>query len=513
MATYGNYNGNTYQEVREVSAGGQSGGPMSKLCGSLCTSLLGVAMYWGSLALVAHNEMSAVCVARALSSARGLQEGVSCNGDGVQGLTGPIHVACPIAESSLMLRTPSDFGADWLEGAFSAKAVKVKQKVSMLQCVEKKRTEERKQGDKIQKIDTWTYQTEWMPNAVESSTFKAWSNQNAREAMRSGCGRNFERNPSLPLSSQELSAGSLLAGAFDLSRFLPQVTAVEPIALRQGKYRLPSSIAPSTHRRGTGGTKRRLAKDGQSYTREEFLDHYGQRKGEDEWREGAVPDSSSSESPQSVAVKGNTAHTCPLAEEIGCLRVSYWHSSATHVSHLGAVASGRSSLGLKTRAWTAPPSWLCNGGSSSQVDIFSTGWLEAEELVSSAEDANTAFTWMLRLLGIVLAVVGIMMFLNPLQTLANLVDDFFDWFQFIPIAGWLLGYLGDAVAGAVGCAVFAISVGIGLPSALLVLSISWCVMRPMLGIPMVLGCVSAIGYSIMALFKLAQAGREKRKNA
>eukprot|EP00440_Ansanella_granifera_P010773 gb/GFBE01011686.1/.p1 GENE.gb/GFBE01011686.1/~~gb/GFBE01011686.1/.p1 ORF type:complete len:504 (+),score=103.44 gb/GFBE01011686.1/:1-1512(+) len=503
MSGYASTHGNTYEEVREVGRGGRGGesGPLGKLCGSLCCSMFGVMLYFGALFLVAHNETSTVCVQRALHSSRQLYEEVDCSGTALGDSSAPLYLSCPIADSSMPGRSPADFGANWLEGAFWEKAVKVRQEVSMLQCVEKKHTERKKEGDRTVEIDRWTYSMEWSSSMKDSGNFKAWSNNGARDALRAGCGHNFKGNPTSwnGLTSQTLAPERLMVGSFDLTRHLSQVSADTPVALKSGRYYAPSSST---------GPERRIAKDGASYTWEEFQEYYGYERAEQEWNAGRPAGSGGS---SEVSIRGNKVHTCNQ-EEIGCMRVSYYKSSATHASHIGKL-SGRAAGQLKTRAWTAPSSWMCNGGGSSQVDLFSVGAVTANGLVEAAESSNMASTWALRIAGIVMAVVGIMMFLNPLQTLANLVDEFFNWFRFIPILGWLLDTLGDAVAGAVSCAIFGVALGIGMPSALLILSLSWCAMRPMLGVPMLAACLVAIGLSLKSLMKMAQNGKGKRKTA
>eukprot|EP00930_Biecheleria_cincta_P002891 TRINITY_DN10385_c0_g2_i1.p1 TRINITY_DN10385_c0_g2~~TRINITY_DN10385_c0_g2_i1.p1 ORF type:complete len:517 (-),score=89.49 TRINITY_DN10385_c0_g2_i1:58-1608(-) len=504
--SYGESQGNTYEEARVKGRGEGESGPCGKLCGSLCCSMMGIVMYISSLVLVANNEMSTVCVQRALQSARELYEDVPCDGTGLEkNSAGPLFLSCPISEASMLARSPSDFGASWLEGAFREKSVKLRQVVSMLQCVEQKHTRDEKRGDKTVEIVSWTYSLEWKTTPVDSQGFKAWSVHAAKEALRSGCGPNFQRNPSFPLSSQELATNSLMAGSFDLSRHLSAITADEPVALQHGSYGIPSSLSGGSSR---GGQERRVAKDGTPYTYTEFLDYYGNDRGSSEWQ---VARPAASQGSASGGIVGNSFHTCTGGfEDVGCLRISYFRSSATHLSHLARV-SGRAAGLTKTRPWTAPKSWMCSSGSSSQVDLFAASVRTAEELVESAEASNAASTWALRILGMVLAVVGVMMFLNPLQAVANLVDEFFDWFRFIPILGWLLDTLGDAIAGAVGCAIFAVSLGIGLPSSILVLSITWCVMRPLLGIPMFLGSAAAICYSVRGLFQMAKNGKERRQ--
>eukprot|EP00933_Yihiella_yeosuensis_P033602 TRINITY_DN27270_c0_g1_i1.p1 TRINITY_DN27270_c0_g1~~TRINITY_DN27270_c0_g1_i1.p1 ORF type:complete len:508 (+),score=67.38 TRINITY_DN27270_c0_g1_i1:109-1632(+) len=506
MSSYGHgySSGNSYEEVREVRRGdGQGQGVCSKLCGSICCSMIGVAMYWGSLLLVAHNESSTVCVQRALESAREHYQETDCSGNDLPSGTALIHATCPFSEASMSLRTPQDFGAHWLDGAFKTRAIKVRQEVSMLQCVETKHTSERKEGDKVIKTDRWTYNIEWRDSHVESRNFKAFQGGQAREALERGCGRQFSNNPQFPsgLSSKALGPKhGVQVGAFDVSRHEGSISCDDPVALRQGSYKLPGFEGTSS-----SGLERRKAKDGSEYTREEFLDFYGEDRGMDEWRSASRVSSSGG---GQTSISGSTVHV-GNGQDVGSLRISYFQSSATHGSLLCKV-SGKAGGMVKTRAWMAPSSWMCGGSSSSEVDIFSTGHFTANELIQQTEAANTAATWMIRIVTMFLAVGGVMLFLQPLQTVANLVDEFFDWFKFIPVAGWLLDLLGNAVAGAVGCAIFLVSVGIGLPSALLVLGVTWCIMRPILGIPLVLVCVAVLGYTLKALYDMGVAQKQKR---
>merc|ERR1712190_120306 len=128
-----------------------------------------------------------------------------------------------------------------------------------------------------------------------------------------------------------------------------------------------------------------------------------------------------------------------------------------------------------------------------------------------ALSTNAMMTWIYRLLGVIMSICGVRWFFEPIQTVANLVDQFFDWFKFIPLAGSLLDFLGDVVAGAVGIALMAISVGIGLPCALTVLSITWCVMRPLLGIPMLIACGALLFFTVKKMSEYASVGRSKRQ--
>lgn len=451
---------------------------MGKLCGSLCISCLGVVMYWGSLALLAVNEQRTVCTQRAFISAANVYEEVSCDGraGGADLRNSAIFFSCPFAEESLVSRGPNDFGAkDFLGEAFRVKAVKVRQDVQMLQCVETKTTEQRKEGDRTIQVDRYSYDLQWRSGPVDATSFRAWSSNAARDALRDGCGAGFHSNPNFKLSSQTLMAPSLISGVFDLTRFLSQLDVSEAIPLKGGM-----------------GAPRRTAKDGQPYTWEEFEDYY-QDSAWREWRAAA-------EAEPDGFLEGNVLHTCNY-EKLGCLRISYFKSSATHGSYLGSQRLGRSPV--RTLPWKAPPSWMCK---ATDVDLFSgKEYLQsAEDLLREAERSNRAMTWLCRLLGAVAAVLGIWMFLSPIHSLVEIVEQFFHWFRVLPLLGDALGFLGSVVSGAVGCALLALALSLGLPSAMLVVSVSWCVMRPILGIPMLLCSLFGLALGLRKLFRAAK---------
>merc|ERR1719160_1556720 len=134
----------------------------------------------------------------------------------------------------------------------------------MYQCVESKREREEKtgNGNDVRKITTWEYRLEWRSDRVDSSHFKGLENNEAWQALSRGCGRDFKSNPTFTMQSQTLSASSLYAGDYDLSRHLSKISANEPMHIRQGRY-----VSPSSEASWESPSSRRIAKDGSSYTR------------------------------------------------------------------------------------------------------------------------------------------------------------------------------------------------------------------------------------------------------
>merc|ERR1719428_2293022 len=99
---------------------------------------------------------------------------------------------------------------------------------------------------------------------------------------------------------------------------------------------------------------------------------------------------------------------------------------------------------------------------------------------------------MMRMTGVLLAWLGVHLFLQPIQALADIVNDTMSWFKFIPLLGWGLDFLGDVVSGAVGLVLGIVSFGVAIPTSLVVMAVMWCVMRPLLGIPMLVAAIVAL---------------------
>lgn len=520
----------------EVPRAGRPEGALQKLQTACCCSVLGLGLYLGALALLARNEQESVCVARALEEARWRCDRIGCTVAEAQQAKGKlVHSTCPVADVSLPTWTPKDFeGAAWLDGAFTTRAIKVRQHVSMLQCKETRhsRTEKGENNEDVT-VDSWTYESTWTFEHIDSSSFEAWTNSGARQALEEGCGQGFQENPRFPMRSQYLAAATLVAGAFDVTRHLSQVSANAPVPLEQGQYQWPWSWA------GMPSRERRVAKDGKPYTYTEFLFHYGEERGPKEWHEAqpqvqrrlaedggaysleefvrhygeesgrhrwaiAKPTADTS---VAAEVSGNSVHTCDRqAPHIGCLKIAYTQSEATYVSHLAQLGGGG-----RTHAWTAPPSWMCaRSAASNQVDLFSEGQQDANELVTTAQASNTRWTWLMRALGTLMSILGIQCFLQPFQTIADALDDALAWFLFVPLVGGLLDFLGDVASGAVGLSILLISIGVGVACSVAVVSAAWCVMRPVLGVPLLAGGLALLGFMAKAMLKYAAEGRIKR---
>merc|ERR1712241_1179661 len=99
-------------------------------------------------------------------------------------------------------------------------------------------------------------------------------------------------------------------------------------------------------------------------------------------------------------------------------------SSVNTISHLAKLQGDGTS-----RPWVAPSSWMCSG---SRVDLFTPRVKEADEMLDEAQIANTMQMWLIRILGIFLAFLGVRLTFSPIDALVEMVSQGLDWFSFIP---------------------------------------------------------------------------------
>lgn len=451
-------NSNTYTEVTEASSGSAGGGGArgvaSGVCGSILCSITGIVLFFSMLVMLGWNEMSTVCVSKAYAAAEQQYQTAAC--DGAPGSHGGslVHFSCPLSAESLPKWSNANFGVSGDE-LFSVEAVKVAQHVEMYQCVEDVHTKTVKQGDRTFEEKSYTYRKEWRSTQVDSANFKAWQVDAARRALDNGCGLNFNGNPSFPIESSALQAATLVAGQYDLTRFMGSISSSVPVKLQGGA----SVTLPGTNARVSVDATQMLS---------------GCQSGR---------------------------------PELGCVKVKYTRSGSTAVSYLGRMQDDGT-----TRAWSAPSSWMCSSkGRSSRVDLFAQDRRDAEHLLESAESENTLWTWVLRALGFIMAYVGIRSFFAPVEALVGAIDSGLDWFSFIPIVGRVLDFLGNVLRGAVGCAISLIAFGLSVPSCFMVVSIMWAIMRPLIAVPLlVLSCVG-LYFTIKAMQNYAKEGQQKKK--
>ncbi len=106
------------------------------------------------------------------------------------------------------------------------------------------------------------------------------------------------------------------------------------------------------------------------------------------------------------------------------------------------------------------------------IALVAYGGKTADEMFQAARNANTALTWVLRLVGFVLLFLGILGVLKPLRVAADVVP-----------------FLGRLVGGGLALAAFLVAA----PVALVTIAVGWLVYRPLLGIALL---AAAVGFVV-----------------
>jgi hypothetical protein len=155
----------------------------------------------------------------------------------------------------------------------------------------------------------------------------------------------------------------------------------------------------------------------------------------------------------------------PAKPQVGDVRISFAVVKPATVS-LIAQQSGDSFRAYQTKA-------------GDSLDMLVMGDQSAESMFQAAVAANNRLTWLLRLGGFVLMLVGVLLVLGPLGVLAD----------FIPILG-----------SVTRAGTFLIALVVAVPFSLLTIAIAWLAYRPVLGIGLILLAVLA-GAGLVVLLR------------
>jgi len=168
-----------------------------------------------------------------------------------------------------------------------------------------------------------------------------------------------------------------------------------------------------------------------------------------------------SEVAQMVQVNGNIVYfgKSPSVPTIGDVRVTLTKVMPCDISIIAKV------VGSTFEEYTAS-----NGKTVSQVAM---GTVSSEKMFADAHSSNKLWTWVLRLVGVILVISGLRAMFSILPAL----------FKIIP-------FLGKIIGAGVG---FICGIG-GFVWSLVVISIAWLTYRPLIGIPMLLLAIAGIWY-------------------
>ena len=174
--------------------------------------------------------------------------------------------------------------------------------------------------------------------------------------------------------------------------------------------------------------------------------------------------------PQMVHVSGNVVYfgLSPATPAVGDVRITLTKVMPADISIIAKV------IGSTFEEFQAK-----NGKTFSRVEM---GTVSAESMFADAHKENSTWTWILRLVGVILVIGGLKSMFSILPTL----------FKVVP-------FLGSIVGAGVGlvCTIF------GIAWSFIIIAIAWLFYRPLIGILMLAVAVAGIWY-------LRKVGKEKK---
>ena len=248
---------------------------------------------------------------------------------------------------------------------------------------------------------------------------KVWSDKPVNSAYFKEAGHE---NPGFPFESEKLRANHVTLGDFLLNDSLVDRLGDSRKLPVPADYKLPATLS---------------GKSDAAYV------HVS--------RKSSAPSQVSQEQPADNA--GDAALTEPA---IGDLRIS-WYAVVPHEVSIVARQTGKT--------FSAYPV------GSESILLIADSVQSAEAMFLSAQSANSAMTWFLRIAGLVMMYVGLSCVLRPLSVLMDVIP-----------------FLGDLI----GAGISLISFLIALPCTLVTIAVAWIYYRPLLGIGLLVVAVALI---------------------
>ena len=262
---------------------------------------------------------------------------------------------------------------------------------------------------------------------------KVWSDKPVNSAYFKEAGHE---NPGSPFESEKLRANHVTLGDFLLNDSLVDRLGDSRKLPVPADYKLPAALS---------------GKSDAAYV------HVS--------RKSSAPSQVSQEQPADNA--GDAALTEPA---IGDLRIS-WYAVVPHEVSIVARQTGKT--------FSAYPV------GSESILLIADSVQSAEAMFQSAQSANSAMTWFLRIAGLVMMYVGLSCVLRPLSVLMDVIP-----------------FLGDLI----GAGISLISFLIALPCTLVTIAVAWIYYRPLLGI----GLLVVAAALIVFLFRKKAESHKRR---
>ncbi len=385
---------------------------------SIKATLMGFVIIIGATILLWWNEGRAVKTADMLEDAQGACVEMPNPDKKSAEFEGELVCATAMANTDEVL-TDADFG-------ISENAISLSRKVEYYQWVEHSESKsEDKLGGKQETTTTYTYKQEWVSSPVNSADFKDPAYQ----------GKNFTWTT---VEDQDVWAEKVTFGAYVLNESLiHSISSTEPIELDVNFQTLQSmnkSVA-DTYARIKGNTAviadavTNLADTTETATNGNQVDlNFVHQAG-------------------NVLYYGRSMN----APEIGDVRITFEKTVPAKVTVVSQVE------GNTFKPFTA--------SNKKKFQTLRMGKKSIEEIFEEENESNTMWTWILRIVGILLVISGFKSLFSFLETLLKVVP-----------------FLSSIFAFGVGI----ICTIVGIVYSLIVIALAWIFYRPVLGIILLL---------------------------
>lgn len=414
----------------------------------------GFVMFLGATCLLWWNEGRAVKTAKMLDEAQGNYVEME-----------DIKNVDPDLDGRLVHATGDATTTDTLtDDMFGVKdlAISMTRKVEYYQWVEKSKSTSRdKLGGSEETVTTYTYEKKWVSDPVESGEFHDPQYQNANKLL-------------LSVEDQRLNAGTVAFGAYELSE--------NQIAALPCKTKVTVSMPEATLRAlDRDLTASYVRAHGKAPVRPETVL---------QTTAPVVNDSIADTTPAQDTYNALLVHqqtnsiyigANPGVPEIGDVRITYWKAQPGKVSLIAKV-NGNSFA-----------KYVAKNGKT--LSVIKTGTHTADEMFQTEKDSNSAMTWGLRILGLLLVIGGLKSIFGILETLLKVVP---------------------FVANIIGFGIGIICSIVGFVWSVLVIAIAWLAYRPVLGISLIVIAalvIFAFSSKGKALIKQQIAARTQAKQA
>jgi len=386
---------------------------------SIKATLMGFVIIIGATILLWWNEGRAVKTADMLEDAQGACVEMPNPDKMDKGLDGELVCGTAMANTDEVL-TDADFG-------ISENAISLSRKVEYFQWVEQSESKsEDKLGGKQETTTTYTYKQEWVSSPVNSADFKDPAYQ----------GKNFTWTT---VEDQDVWAEKVSFGAYVLNESLiHSISSTEPVELDVNFQVLQSmnkSIADTYARiKGNAAAISNTVVNAAT----------------------AAVDSVTTDSLQGNKVDLEFVHQAgnviyygrtPNAPEVGDVRITFEKTVPAKVTVVSVVDGN-----------TFKPFVAKN---KKKFQTLRMGKKTIEEIFEEENESNTMWTWILRIVGILLVISGFKSLFSFLETLLKVVP-----------------FLSSIFAFGVGI----ICTIVGIVYSLIVIALAWIFYRPVLGI-------------------------------